>query len=97
MKIKMITMASGPTCSLKAGGVYEVGVAPGLTPEFAKALLDGRYAKPHVEEAVQPEEGETAVEEAPRGAKSTAAKPKAEKKTEEKTTKKKTKKKASKS
>lgn len=83
MKIKMITQASGPTCSLKSGGVYEVGVAPGLTTEFAKALLDGGYAKAHVEEAVQPEEGETAVEET-------------EKKTEKKTKRKATKKAAKK-
>ena len=74
MKIKMITQASGPTCSLKAGEVYEVGVAPGLTPEFATALLDGKYAKPHAEEAVAPEEGETAVEGAEKKRKSTKKK-----------------------
>lgn len=66
MKIKMITQASGPTCSLKSGEAYEVGVAPGLTPEFAKALLDGGYAKPYEEKAVQAGDGETAVEGAER-------------------------------
>jgi len=74
MKIKMITMASGPTCNLKDGKVYEVGVTPGLTPEFAEALLAGKYATPHVEEAVQPVEGETAVEGAEKKKKSTKKK-----------------------
>lgn len=76
MKIKMITMAAGPTCKLEDGKVYEVGVTPGLTPEFAKALLDGKYAKPHVEEAVQASGGETAVE----GAEKKKSKKKAAKK-----------------
>ena len=70
MKIKMITQASGPTCSLKAGEVYEVGVAPGLTAEFATALLDGGYARPHEEKAVPTDVGETAVEGSERKKKS---------------------------
>ncbi len=59
MKIKMRTTAAGPGVQLLAGKTYEVGSHPGLTLEFAEALLDAGNAAPAPETTAKPDEGET--------------------------------------